>query len=133
MIFTLATKNDIEELIKIRLAFIYSDLSEFDIQRRKQIEDQLPNYFDKHLDNDLIVFIAKDNNKIISAAFLVINEKPASINFPTGRIGQVLSVYTYKEYRKQGIVKKLMQMLISHSKELELDFIELNVGSIKRP
>ena len=130
MLYTIATPNDINQLIQMRLAFIYDDLKEFDIEKRTQIEKQLPKYFNKHLGNDLIAFIAKDNKKVISMALLLILEKPANIQFLTGTIGQVVSVYTHTEYRKKGIAKELMQMLLSYSKKEKLDFVELKATEL---
>ena len=46
-------------------------------------------------------------------------------NFPKGRVGTVLNVFTESSHRRQGIATALMELLISDSKTLELDYIEL--------
>ena len=53
MLYTIATPNDINQLIQMRLAFIYDDFKKFDIEKRTQIAKQLPKYFNKHLGYNL--------------------------------------------------------------------------------
>ena len=56
------------------------------------------------------------------------SEKPANVVFQTGRTGFVLNVYTKPDYRKQGIAKKLMKMLLSDAERFKLDFVELKAS-----
>lgn len=125
MELSIATHNDIDQLVKMRMLYLKEHFKEITEVQKKSIEEQLPRYFTKHLGEDMIAFVAKDNNKIISTAFLIIMEKPANLNFMTGVIGEVLNVYTCNEYRRRGIATQLMKMLIDDAKEHRLDFLEL--------
>ncbi len=129
MEFAVATHDDIEELIKMRMFYLYEYFKEITEEQKKSIMEQLPQYFTRHLGKDMMAFVAKENNTIISTAFLVIMEKPANLNFITGTIGEVLNVYTCKEYRRQGIARQLMEMLIDYAKACKLDFLELKATS----
>lgn len=125
MEFKVATNNDIEQLVKMRMLYIYEDFENITSEQKLKIEEQLPKYFRKHLGKDMIAFIAKENDIIVATAMLLIIEKPANLRFLNGIIGEVLSVYTCKEYRRQGIAKNLIKMLLSYSKEQKLSFVEL--------
>lgn len=125
MEFSIATHNDIDQLVKMRMLYLKEHFKEITEVQKKSIEEQLPKYFAKHLGKDMIAFVAKENNEIISTAFLIIIEKPANLNFMTGIIGEVLNVYTCNEYRRQGIARHLMEMLMEEAEERRLDFLEL--------
>lgn len=120
-----AVLSDIEQIIRMRLAYIRDDFGPQTPETEKTIENQLKDYFRIHLGKDCFVFAAKENETIVATAFLVIVEKPANPRFLHGKIGDVLNVYTVPEKRRQGIAGKLMKMMIDYGQKLDLDFIEL--------
>ncbi|MDD3413857.1 MAG: GNAT family N-acetyltransferase [Lachnospiraceae bacterium] len=125
MEFMIAADSDIEQLVQMRMFYIFEHFKGATDTQIEKIQQQLPDYFEKHIGRDIIAFIAKEQNKVVATAFLFIIEKPANPRFVTGRIGEVLNVYTRKEYRRQGIAKCLMETLLAYSKEQKLDFVEL--------
>lgn len=125
MRFTTATIEDINELTKMRIAYISDAEHSIEEKDEQIILKKLPEYFLKHLGQDLIVFVAKEVNEIVATAFLLIIEKPCNLNFINGRIGNVLNVYTVPQYRRKGISTHLMNDLIKYARELEIDLIEL--------
>jgi GNAT superfamily N-acetyltransferase len=125
MEFVIATDRDIEQLVQMRMLYICEHFKEItDIQKGK-IQKQLPDYFKKHIGKDVIPFIAKEQEQMVATAILLKVEKPANPRFVTGVIGEVLNVYTRKEYRRQGIARQLMEMLLSYSREQFFDYVEL--------
>lgn len=125
MNYTYATLEDIEQLINLRLSYLYEHFKIIADIDADTIRKNLYTYFNKHLSADLIAFIAKENNEIISTAFLVIIEKPANPNFINGRTGEILNVYTRKNYRKLGIATNLIKNIILYTKENNIDLLEL--------
>lgn len=117
--------SDIPQLIQMRVAYLKEDYGNLEDYVIEKIESSLPDYFNRHLNNDLSAFIAEENNLIIATTLLLVVEKPANPSFITGKTGSVLNVFTRQEYRRKGIAKVLMQMLIKEAEEKELDFIEL--------
>lgn len=133
MEFDRAVKEEIGQLVNLRMAYLYDNFDEISETQKSTIEKELPEYFYRHLGDDMMAFVAKDNGRIIATAMIVIVEKPANPRFITGRIGEVLSVYTYPEYRRQGIGKQLMTMLLSYAKEQKLDIVELKATQLGYP
>lgn len=125
MYFTTATTEDINELTKMRIAFISDAEHSIEKQTEQIILKKLPEYFLKHLGKDLIAFVAKEENEIVATAFLLIIEKPCNLSFVNGTIGNVLNVYTLPQFRRKGISTHLMNDLIEYAKKLGLDFVEL--------
>ena len=85
----------------------------------------LPSYYEKHLNKDLMAYVARHEMDIVSCAFLLIVEKPMRPSFITGKTGTVLNVYTKPEYRNNGCAKKLMTMMLEDSKAEGMSVIEL--------
>ena len=123
--FEKAEQSAIEELVNLRLAYLQEDLGEIEKEDYLQIKEMLPAYFNRHLNQDLFVYIARDYEKIVSCAFLLIVEKPMSPAFITGKIGTVLNVYTKGNHRNKGYAKQLMTMLLEDAAKMNLSNIEL--------
>ena len=125
MIFDKATLKDIGVLTDLRIAYLNEDLGVISDENLELMKSTLPSYYTKHLNKDLMVYVARDEEDIVACAFLLIVEKPMSPSFITGKTGTVLNVYTKPEYRKKGYVKKLMTMMLEGAKAQGLSVIEL--------
>ena len=133
MIFEKATANDTESLIRLRIDFLSEDEGELSETVLSLISDQLPAYFRRHLNKDLFVFVCRDADTIAGCCFLSVSEKPANPRFINGKTGTVLNVYTKPEYRRKGVARKLMQMLLAESADLKLDYVELKASDAGYP
>ena len=122
----MATMKDIEQLVEMRIAYLKEDKKDMSEEQLMTIIGQLPTFFKNHLGNDLLGFIVNSGQEILSTALLLIIHKPANPSFPTGKIGEVLNVYTRPEYRHQGMARKIMKNLIEYAKEQQLDYVELS-------
>ncbi len=121
-----ATKEDINELIRLRLAYMKDDFGSVTDRERTAMETQLPDYFDRKLGTELIAFVAKAGDKVVSVAYLHIIEMPANSLLLNGLYGEVLNVYTEPEYRGKGICTKLMNNLVEYGKKAGLGRIDLS-------
>ncbi len=125
MIFEKANINDISVLVELRTEYLLEDYGKISEDRLTVITDNLNSYFREHLNKDLLVFICRDTDRIVSCCFLCVSEKPSNPTFINGKTGTILNVYTKPEYRKKGIAGKLLKMLLAESEKSGLDFVEL--------
>ena len=125
MKFDIATKDDIDELIRLRIAYMIDDFGSVSEDEKEGMENQLPDYFARKLGTELIAFVARDNGKIVSVAYLQIIEMPANSVLLNGLYGDVLSVYTEPSYRGQGLCTALMKDLVNYARDLGLGRIDL--------
>ncbi|MCR5625204.1 MAG: GNAT family N-acetyltransferase [Lachnospiraceae bacterium] len=123
--YDIADKNDIDELIRLRIAYMIDDFGSVSEEEKIGMEKQLPDYFSRKLGSELIAFVARDEEKIVSVAYLHIIEMPANSILLNGIYGDVLSVYTEPEYRNKGLCTELMKNLVEYGKNKGLGSIEL--------
>jgi GNAT superfamily N-acetyltransferase len=118
-------ETDKKLFVNLRMAYLTEEYKIGEIEK-KQIENNLESYFDEHiLKNDFIGIICEYNGKIISAAYLILSEKPPNPNFINGKTGTLMNVYTYPEYRKKGIAAKLIMEIIKEAKNINVKIINL--------
>jgi len=118
--------NDTELFIKLRLDFINEFHKDIDETEKEKLRKSLKSYFERHIEaNDFIGIICENNEKVISAAFLIMGEWPANRKFINGKIATLLNVYTYPEFRKNGIGTNLLKRLIEAAKNQNVSIINL--------
>lgn len=125
MIFEKANINDVSVLAKLRIEYLLEDYGELSEDSLTIIANNLQVYFQEHLNKDLLVFVCRNTDEIVSCCFLCVSEKPPNPTFINGKTGTILNVYTKPEYRKNGIAGKLLNMLLAESEKIGLDFVEL--------
>lgn len=125
MIFEKATIQDISVLTHLRLAYIQEDLGTITDKDMSLMKTLLPAYYEKHLNKNLMIYVARKDDDIVSCAFLLIVEKPMSPAFITGKTGIVFNVYTNTAYRGKGYAKRLMKMMLEDAAKENINPIEL--------
>ena len=126
-----ATKDDIEDLMNVRqeMLRIVNNLSDSETFDTTLIE-QSRNYF---LNGNQTTVIAVDKNKIVGCATIsYINIMP-TYSHPTGNRAHLMNVYTNKNYRRQGIAKQMVSMLIEEAKSKGATEISLDATEDGRP
>ena len=126
IIYDKATQEDLDVLIRRRIAYVMQHSGTVTDQEKKGMETQLPDYFSRKLGTELIAFIAKEGDRIVSVAYLHIIEMPANSVLLNGLYGEVLSVYTEPDYRGKGICTKLMKNLVEYGRNIGLGRIDLS-------
>ena len=132
MNFIKIKKRDIPALIKIRMEFLKEEHAEATDAQFQIIERRLPKFFRKHLNKDFFAYLCYDG-KAVAGVFLAVTEKPANLNFPTGKIGTLYNVYTAPEYRKKGIANTLMKMAMDDASKMDLSYLELKATKAGEP
>ena len=120
-----AGADDIDALVKMRLNYLHEDLGSLDDAAVTGIKRDLPDYFRAHMNRDLFVFVVREEQAIVSCAFLLVIEKPMSPAFLNGRTGTVLNVYTCPSSRHKGYAKRIMEVLVSEAKRMQCSVVEL--------
>ena len=126
MIIRKATLDDIELLVKLRIDYLLDESKVQTIDDIEKIKDDVRTYLNKWIPNDgCIAFIAEEDEKVLSTAFMSIVERPPRKANSSYLVGTVYSVFTYPEYRKQGIATKVMLALLEEAKLLNIASVDL--------
>jgi len=128
-----ATINDIDNLAKIRSIFCMEAANCSEIERGK-LEIANKTYFDSAFaDDSFIAWIALDNDKIIATSGLSFSIVPPNPKNLTGKVAYITNMYTFPEYRKQGIGMKLLGKVIEEAENRGYKKITLNATDMGRP
>ena len=128
VVFRKLNENDKDLFVSLRIIFLMDCFNDkiYDTNK-KQIENSLKIYFDEHINkNDFIGIVGEYNGNIVSTAYLFIFDYPANPNLINGKVGRLLNVYTFPEYRKKGIAKILIEKIIKEAKSIGVNRINLN-------
>lgn len=77
-------------------------------------------------------FMAMDNGKIAATSAIVFYRIAPCNSVPNGKIGYIQNMYTFKEYRRQGIASMLLKKTIDEAKRRECSKISLNATEMGR-
>lgn len=131
MEYKLATKNDTDTLLHIRLEMlrIVNGLSDRYIFSESFINN-CKRYF---AEGDQTSALAFENGKCIACASISYIEIMPTFSHQTGKRAHLMNVYTHAAYRRQGIAKALITMLIAEAKERGVTEISLDATEPGRP
>lgn len=125
-----ATADDIEMLMSIRLEMLravnnLAENTEFD----SSFKETSKRYF---LEGEQTTVIALDGEAVGCATICYITLMP-TFDHPTGKRVHIMNVYTKANYRRQGITKEMMRMLIDEAKRRGVTEISLDATTEGRP
>lgn len=129
--YRIATNDDIELLMNSRLEMlrVVNGLSE-DYVYSDEIVRESRDYF---LNGDHLTVLAIDGGEVIGCASMSFMWIMPTFSHPTGRRAHLMNVYTRNEYRRQGIARKMVEMLIDETWKRGATEISLDATVMGRP
>ena len=129
--YKIATNDDIELLMSSRLEmlkvvnnlprdYVYSD----------EIVNESRDYF---LNGDQVTVLALDGDVVAGCASMSFMRIMPTFSHPTGKRAHLMNVYTRSEYRRQGIARKMVNMLIDETWKRGATEISLDATKMGRP
>ena len=120
------TLADIELLVKLRIDFIKDEGIELSSVETDNFIMTCRNYFEKAIENkSFIAVVAENNGEVISTAFMTLSERPPRKPFMPCLGGTIYNVFTYNQYRRQGIATNVLKLIIEEAKNNGAGFIDL--------
>lgn len=125
------TKDDVEQFVDIRLEMLreVNDLSA-EYEYDEILVKESRRYFES---GEQTTVFAYAGAKIIGCASLSYIWVMPTFSHPTGKRAHLMNVYTKKEYRRRGISKKMVEILIDEAKENGVTEISLDATEMGRP
>ena len=129
--YKIATNDDIELLMSSRLEMlkVVNDLPK-DYVYDDVIVNASRDYF---LNGDHVTVLAINGGEVIGCASMSFMWIMPTFSHPTGRRAHLMNVYTKNEYRRQGIARKMVEMLIDATWAKGATEISLDATVMGRP
>ena len=127
----ITTKDNIDELMSSRLEMlkVVNNLPE-DYKYPDEMINEICDYF---LNGDHLTVLAMDKDVVIGCASMSFVRVMPTFEHPTGKRAHLMNVYTRSEYRRQGIARKMVELLIKKTWEKGVTEISLNATILGRP
>ncbi|MBC5662644.1 MULTISPECIES: GNAT family N-acetyltransferase [Clostridia] len=131
IIYRKTTKADMKILMKLRLEMLreVNGLSgEYEYDENFIFESR--RYFES---GEQTTVIASDGETLVGCASLSYTWIMPTFSHPTGNRAHLMNVYTRADYRRRGISKKMVEILIDEAKENGVTEISLDATEMGRP
>ena len=121
------TANEIDTFIRLRI----SQLREEGATEEIDLTPALRDYYGRHMaDGTFVSWIALDKDEIIATSGMSFVEKPPYYSCPSGRIGLLSSMYTRPGYRRQGIAKKLLSLVVEEARAYGCGSVQITASDM---
>lgn len=129
--YRIATDKDIELMMRSRLEMlrVVNNLSD-DYEYSEDIVNNSREYF---LNGDQTTVLVLDGDKVIGCASMSYITIMPTFSHPTGKRAHLMNVYTNPSYRRQGIARKMVNMLIDDAWSKGATEISLDATKLGRP
>ena len=129
--YRIATNKDIELLMSSRLEMlkVVNNLPQ-DYVYSDEIVNESRDYF---LNGDQVTVLALDGDVVAGCASMSFMRIMPTFSHPTGKRAHLMNVYTRSDYRRQGIARKMVNMLIDETWKRGATEISLDATKMGRP
>lgn len=127
IIYRKAIPQDTDVLVKNRLAFA-TELNGLQTNKiMNALEEQLRHYFaEATANNSCISFIAECNGEVAGIGSVHIRFMPGGFKNISGKWGYIMNMYTNPKFRRQGVCKTILNLLVEEGKKIGITAFELH-------
>ena len=121
------TEKELEVFIDMRIHQLREEGAKEDIDLKPALQD----YYHRHMaDGTFVAWLAVDGEQIIGTSGMSFVEKPPYFGCPSGRIGLLSSMFTSKEYRRQGIGKELLTRVVNEARAYGCGTVQITASDM---
>ncbi len=127
IVYQQLTAARLDEFISMRI----NQLREEGAKEQYDLRPALSEYYKKHMaDGTFVSWLALDGEKIIGTSGISFVEKPPYFGCPSGKIGLLSSMYTHPDYRRMGIAKKLLSLVVDEAKNYGCGTVQITASDM---
>jgi predicted GNAT family acetyltransferase len=128
-----ATLEDLDAIYNNRMQFTQL-MSNQEISITEEFKQDTYNYIKNHIiDDSLVIWIATEEDEIISAAMVCYYQLLPTFSNKKGKTGYIQNVFTLPNYRGRGYATELMNKIIVDAKERNVGRLLLSASDMGRP
>ena len=121
------TENELDTFINMRINQLREEGAKEDIDLVPALKD----YYTRHMaDGTFVSWLAFDGDDIIGTSGMSFVEKPPYFGCPSGRIGLLSSMFTNPNYRRKGIAKELLSLVVNDARDYGCGTIQITASDM---
>ncbi len=129
-----ATVEDITTLVENRILFALELSGEQNDRAIQSLRIQMIHYFTKATkDNTCISVISKCDDVVSGIGSVHLREMPGNFKNPCGKWGYIMNMYTIPEFRRKGICKGILNLLVEEGRKIGISAFELHATKEGEP
>jgi predicted acetyltransferase len=122
-----ATVDDTSTLVENRILFALEISGGQDEEVIQALREQMTTYLLKATaDNSFISFIAKSNGIVAGIGSMHVRELPGNFKNPSGKWAYIMNMYTIPAFRRKGVCKNILNMLVEEGKQYGITGFDLH-------
>lgn len=91
----------------------------------------LLDYYTRHMaDGTFVSWLAVDGERIVGTSGMSFVEKPPYFGCPSGKMGLLSSMFTDPEYRRQGIARKLLSLVVEEARNYGCGTVQITASNM---
>lgn len=127
IIYRRLTSGDLDRFITMRINQLREEGAKDDIDLRPALLD----YYTRHIaDGTFVSWLAVDGERIVGTSGMSFVEKPPYFGCPSGKMGLLSSMYTDPEYRRRGIARELLSMVIEEARRYGCGTVQITASDM---
>jgi GNAT superfamily N-acetyltransferase len=130
--FRMATVNDVEALADLRWQ-MSTEYQAGSVSRENYVAAYREAIRNELAEGRHVAWLAEADGRAVACTMLIWWPMAPNLEELHRRRGYVSSVYTNPEYRRLGLARTLMEMLIAHARDLHIGKLLLSASSMGRP
>jgi len=129
-VYRKATKKDIKFISEIRLEVLKSANNLDNNVNMDNIFTKTHEYYMDSIERENITYLAFDDIEFIGCGSICFIKLMPTYNNQTGKKAYIMNMYTREKYRRKGIGKNILNLLIGEAKNRKIKHIQLEATEI---
>ncbi len=119
--------DDLPLFITMRINQLREEGAKEEIDLRPALLD----YYTRHMaDGTFVSWLAVDGERIVGTSGMSFVEKPPYFGCPSGKMGLLSSMFTDPEYRRQGIARKLLSLVVEEARNYGCGTVQITASNM---
>lgn len=121
------TSQELDTFVDMRISQLREEGAKADMDLAPALRD----YYTRHMaDGTFVSWLALDGDRIIGTSGISFVEKPPYFGCPSGKIGLLSSMFTSREYRRQGIARELLSRVVKEAKAYGCGTVQITASDM---
>jgi len=124
-IYKKANENDIKLITEIRIEVLKSANNLDKNVNMDNIFNETQNYYLNNINKNNVTYLVFDNIEFIGCGSICFYNIMPTYNNPSGKKAYIMNMYTRENYRRKGIAKNVLNLLIKEAENRGVKHIQL--------